>query len=566
VGQEVLAIAADVVTPEPRPGTPPDEAGIPPEDSQAAVARHTAVMAVGTGLSRVTGFLRVMAMTAALGVTTSRLADAYATANTTPNILYELVLGGVLSSVFVPVFVEWQQQRGKEAAWEIARRVMTITLVVLSAVALLGIVVAPLVIDLYVRDAADEATRELATFFLRWFVPQIVFYGVGAVATGLLNANRRFAAPMFAPVLNNLVAIGTFVTFLLVPGPDPTTPATISDAQRNVLAIGTTLGVVAMTVALWPALRRLGWRFAWRGAWRDEAVRHIGALAKWTVVYVASNQLAYLLVVIIAFPLGKGDYTAYTVAFIVFQLPHAIFAVSIFTALLTGMSARWSAHDVDGYRTLLSRGVRMTAVVIVPAAAGYIALSGPIARLLFQYGNNTAEGARLIGSILFVFAFGLFPFSLFQLLLRAFYGMQDTRTPALINVGAAGVNVGANLLFVYVADLDVQGLALGHATGYVVASAAALTVMRRRIGGLDGRRTAVTIARVVSAAIPTSQAAWGVERGLRELMGAAGVGARLLAVGGGILAGVLVFAVTALILRIEEVDTVKRMVSRRPRP
>ena len=165
-------------------------------------------------------------------------------------------------------------------------------------------------------------------------MPQVLFYGLGAVATGLLNAHRRFAAPMFAPVLNNLVTVATFVTFAVMAGPERLTPGhAITGPQKLVLAIGTTLGVIAMTVALWPSLRRLGFRMSWRwsGSRRHEAVRRIAHLAKWAVVYVVVNQLGYLIVLILAAG-TRGDYSAYTNAFVLFQLPHAIFAVSIFTA------------------------------------------------------------------------------------------------------------------------------------------------------------------------------------------------------------------------------------------
>ena len=168
-------------------------------------------MSVGTMLSRVTGYVRLSAQTAALGV--SALGNTYATANTTPNIVYELVLGGILTSVFVPVFVEWLQKHGREEAWLVADRILTLALVVLAGVAVLGAIFAPQIIRLYLSasDASDkEAQIALGAFFLRWFMPQIVFYGVGAVATGLLQAERRFAAPMFAPILNNLSVIATF--------------------------------------------------------------------------------------------------------------------------------------------------------------------------------------------------------------------------------------------------------------------------------------------------------------------------------------------------------------------
>ena len=262
------------------------------EDSTSAFVRNTAVMAVGTSLSRLTGFLRIAAMAFALGITETRLADAYNTANVTPNLVYELVLGGVLSSVLVPVFVEWMQRRGAEASWEVARRLFTLAFITLTAITIVTIVAAPWIVRLYtIRGGPDvEATRELATFLLRWFMPRILFYGLGAVATGLLNAHRRFAAPMFTPILNNPIAIGTFLLFAAMRVPSRIRRPRHRRPAATRPRIGTTLGVVAMTAGLWPSLRATGFRFAWRPQWRDEAISRIVRLAGWVVVYVAANQ------------------------------------------------------------------------------------------------------------------------------------------------------------------------------------------------------------------------------------------------------------------------------------
>ena len=385
----------------PSPPPPTARAEPPPEDSTPTFVRNTIVMSTGTAISRLTGFLRLSAMAFAIGITETRLADAYNVANITPNILYELALGGILTSVVVPVVVEWMQSRGREVAWDVVRRLFTIAIVALSAIALLGIVLAPWIVDLYTvgyPDAQREAVHGLATFFLRWFMPQVVFYGIGAVAAGLLNAHRRFAAPMFAPIANNVIVIATFLTFAAIAPEDPTELAT--DAQRLVLAIGTTLGVVAMTAALWPSVRATGFRFRWVGGIRDEAIGRIGRLATWVVVYVVANQLGYLVIVILAGG-PTGGYSSYAAAFILFQLPHAIFAVSILTALLPAMSSRWAAEDLDGYQALLSQGIRATATILIPAALGYLVLAKPIVRLLLEHGETERRErrARLRGAV-----------------------------------------------------------------------------------------------------------------------------------------------------------------------
>lgn len=536
----------------------PEGVDLPPEDSQAAFVRNTAVMSVGTALSRVTGFLRLSAMAYALGIAETRLADAYNIANITPNIIYELALGGILSSVFVPVFVEWLQSRGRDAAWDVARKVLGIAAVSLLIICVLGIVLAPWIIRLYtvgVPAGQRQVVEDLASFFLRWFMPQIVFYGIGAVATGLLNAHRRFAVPMFAPILNNFIVIATFLTFAAMSHPGQAILAT--GPQKLVLAVGTTLGVVVMTVALWPSLRRLGFRFRWRPGWIDEAVVRIAHLAKWVVVYVVANQLGYLVVLILAARV-KGGFTAYAAAFILFQLPHAIFVVSVFTALLPAMSSRWVDGDRRAFRELLARGIRWTAVIVVPAALGYLVLAVPIVRLLLEHGAAGPTSTDLVAGILVFFSLGLFSFSSFQLLLRAYYSMQDTRTPALVNIAAVGLNVLVDLLFVLALGMGVRGLALGHATAYTFGSIALLALIRRRLGGVDGRRILSGLSRTFLAAGITAGVAWVTSRAIGGWVGTDTLGGQAAQVLGAVVAGILAFVAAALMFRVEEVDVVRR--------
>ncbi len=558
MGQEVLP-TSELITPDPE---------LPVDHTREAFARNTAVMSVGTALSRLSGFLRLAFALWAIGPTVSSLADTYNRANTTPNIIYELALGGILSSVFVPVFVEWLDTRARDEAWEVADRVLTLALVALAAVAAAGGLLAPWIIRLYLVGSgaagpARAAQVALGAYFLRWFMPQVVFYGVGAVAIGLLNAHRRFAVPMFAPVLNNVSVIVTFVVYAGVRGSGRiVSPETITGAEKLILGFGTTLGVCAMTAALWPALHHLGYRWRLRFGWNHEAVRRLGKLAVWVVVYVVSNQVAYLIVIVLAGQ-QQGGYTVYAAAFILFQLPHAIFAVSVFTALLPAMSGRWAAGDADGVRALLSQGVRATAFIVLPAAAGYIALSLPIVRLLLQHGQTGAEDAELIASTLRFFAIGLLFFSMFQLLSRTFYAMQDTRTPALVNVAAAALNVVADLVYVFVFHLGVRGLALGHATSYVFSTIVCVAILHRRLGGLDEARILRATGRVAVAAAATASVAWGAARAVATAIGVASSGARLVQVGAGISAGFLVFGAASLIFRLEEADVLKEALARR---
>jgi putative peptidoglycan lipid II flippase len=498
-------------------------------DTAEGLVRSTALMAVGTALSRVTGFLRVAAMAFALGVAESRLADSYNVANNIPNIVYELILGGILTSIFVPVFVQQLTTRSR---------------------------------TLRVPAAERAAVQDLATVFLRFFMPQIVLYGMGAVATGILNAHRRFALPMFAPILNNLVVIASFVIFALLPGPSTPTQATVTGTQRLVLAIGATAGVAVMTFALWPTLRRIGFRWRWRFDRRDPAVRSLVRLSGWAVLYVVINQIGLLVVIVLAGG-ARGGFTAYQAAFIFFQLPHAIFSVSIMTALLPSLSENWVRGDRADFRRDLARGIRASAFVVLPAAAGYLVLAEPIVRVLLEHGVAGARSTELVSGVLTFFAIGLFPFSAFLLCLRAFYAMQDTRTPALINVFAVGLNIVANLILF--PALGVRGLALGHSLAYLFAATAAALLLRRKLEGLEGRALASGLGRILAAAALTGAAAWGAARLMSGALATDTLGGQIAQVGAGVVGGLIIFIGAALLFRIEEFELVRRTVAARRR-
>ncbi len=535
-------------------------------DSTGAYVRNTAVMTVGTTLSRLTGYVRIAVQTAALGVTVGALGDVYTRANTTPNIVYELVLGGILTSVFVPVFVDHQRRSGREAAFDLGRRVLTLALVLLSIVALVGVVFAPQIMRLYLvaSHAPDrQAQIDLGVFLLRWFMPQVIFYGIGAIASGLLNTERRFAAPMFAPILNNLVVIAAFATYsALLAGGTPSVHD-ITGLEKTVLGAGTTLGVVAMTVALWPSLRGTGFRWRLTRGWNHPGIRRIVRLSGWVLVYVAANQAAYLVINVLAGGIGVARFQVYATAFIIFLLPHSIFAVSIFTALLPAMAERWSDDDRAGVRERFSLGLRDTVVIIVPAAFAFLVLAEPIVTLLLRYGAANEADAILIARTLQGFALGLPFFSAFQLITRTFYATQDSRTPALVNIGAAAVTIVVDVLLVRTIGWDVPGLAVGHAVSYVFAAVVGLSLLRPQLGSLDGRRVWATIARVVPAAAVMAGAAYAVARAIAVVVDVQTVVGLLIQVLGAVGTGLLIYLGGALMLGLEEVDDVVGAVRRR---
>jgi putative peptidoglycan lipid II flippase len=535
----------------------------PPEPS---LARSTALMATGTLLSRITGLLRVTVLVATLGVGESRLADVYNVANTTPNIVYELVLGGILSSIFVPVFVEVRNTRGQRQAWHVARATMTIAIAGLGLLAGITMLAAPWIIRLYVHSGspAERAQAvELGGQLLAMFMPQIVFYGVGAVMTGLLNAHRRFGVPMFAPILNNLVVIAVGLTFHALVGQEVPQVGEVTTGQKLLLGLGTTAGVVAMTMVQWPFLRRIGFRFHFVWNWRDRAIRKMATLSAYTVGYVVTNQLGYLLVPVLAYGV-RGGYTAYTTAFIFFQLPHGVFAVSVMTALLPPLSEYAVARDWAAFRATMARGIRLTAAVLLPAALGYLALAGPIVRLLLEHGVVTEASTSLLVPVLMVFVLGLVPFSTFQLVLRAFYALQDTRTTFRVNLVSVGVNVVVDLLLFNLLPQrwKIPGLAFGHVSSYTVGSALLLYLLSRRIGGLEGSRILGAVGRMLVAGLVMVAATLLVARGVAAAIDP-GLGRDLVTVVAGVIVGAGTYLAVARLLRVEELALLLDVVRRR---
>jgi putative peptidoglycan lipid II flippase len=535
----------------------------PPEPS---LARSTALMATGTLLSRITGLLRVTVLVATLGVGESRLADVYNVANTTPNIIYELVLGGILSSIFVPVFVEVRNTRGQRQAWHVARATMTIAIAGLGLLAGITMLAAPWIIRLYVHSGspAERAEAiELGGQLLAMFMPQIVFYGVGAVMTGLLNAHRRFGVPMFAPILNNLVVIAVGLTFHALVGQQVPQVGEVTTGQKLLLGLGTTAGVVAMTMVQWPFLRRIGFRFHFVWNWRDRAIRKMATLSAYTVGYVVTNQLGYLLVPVLAYGV-QGGYTAYTTAFIFFQLPHGVFAVSVMTALLPPLSEYAVARDWAAFRATMARGIRLTAAVLLPAALGYLALAGPIVRLLLEHGVVTEASTSLLVPVLMVFVLGLVPFSTFQLVLRAFYALQDTRTTFRVNLVSVGVNVVVDLLLFNLLPQrwKIPGLAFGHVSSYTVGSALLLYLLSRRIGGLEGSRILGAVGRMLVAGLVMVAATLLVARGVAAAIDP-GLGRDLVTVVAGVIVGAGTYLAMARLLRVEELALLLDVVRRR---
>ncbi len=518
------------------------------------LVRSSAVVGLGTALSRITGLLRVSAL-AALGL--GRLTDVYNIANSTPNIVYELLLGGILTATLVPIYVEHYERKDDRAT----DAINSIAIAALAAISVLGFLAAPWIIDLYtlrLHGAGKAPQQALATDLLRWFMPQIFFYGMTALATAMLNARRRFAAAAFAPVLNNVVVIAALLALPVIASEPPTVTSVLQDpALVLLLGLGTTAGIVAMALVLLPALRHAGARLHWVWEWRHPAVRHLARLSGWTVGYVATNQVAFWVALFLAYG-ARGDASVYLAAFTFFQLPHGLFAVSIMTALAPELASRASRGDFDGLRAQFAMGFRLMGLVVLPAAAILLVLARPIVNALLDYGSFSAQNGAATAETLACFAIGLFAFSAYLFTLRGFYAMQDTRTPFLLNCLENGINIVLALALYPV--FGVQGLALSWSVAYIVAMVVALDAMRRRLGRLEGRHMADTLARVLTASVVLGALAWGVS----TVIGYATPGRAIVATGAALAIGGVGFLATLQVLHVGELSLLRDALRRRP--
>jgi len=502
---------------DPGHGAPPDDPGRPstaePDDVEGAsgsVAKHSSVMALGSIISRITGFIRTAAIGAAIGA--AAVGDAYTLANVLPGMVYELLLGGVLTSVVVPLLVR-ARKRDSDRGEAYTQRLLSLAAVFLAGATVVAVICAPLFTAVLARDHSP-ADRRLITTLAYLLLPMIFFYGVAALFGAVLNTRGHFAMPTFAPILNNLVVITMCGAFLLTPPIVKEDPTSLSAMQIALLGLGTTFGIVVQAAGLLPALRRVGFRWRWRWDFRELHLRELARMGGWMVGYVAVSQAAVFVVFTLAgraaAAAGAAGPMVYNNAFLIFMMAHGIIAVSVITALMPRMSAAAAEQRHADLADLLSLGTRLTAVVLIPATMAYVVLGRPLAVTLFEWGQYDHKGAVDTGWVIAVAGLGLIPFAVSQLQLFAFYAMPDTKTPALINVPVVAVRIGIDLLLYVTLDaaLVAAGLMFGNAVSFVVAAALGYVFLRQRIGRLGMRRVFTTLSRLgiagLIAAVPTT--------------------------------------------------------------
>ncbi|MGW3833463.1 murein biosynthesis integral membrane protein MurJ [Streptomyces microflavus] len=513
------------------------EPDAPPARS-ASVLRSGAVMAAGSVVSRATGFVRSAVVVAALG--TGLTADGYTVANTVPNILYILLIGGALNAVFVPELVRAAKEHADGGA-AYTDRLLTLCAVGLLALTGLAVAAAPLIVGVYTDYDGRQA--ELTVALARYCLPQILFYGLFTLLGQVLNARGRFGAMMWTPVLNNVVIIGVFGLYIAVAA---NSAGTLSDTDAQLLGWGTTAGIAVQTLALIPALRaaRFRWRprFDWRGSGLTRPMRSAG----WLVLLVLTNQLAYWVVTRLSTTAGQeafeqqvaggAGYTAYSYAYQLWVVPQGIITVSLVTALMPRMSRAAADGDLAGVRRDVAYALRTSAAVVVPAATALLVLAPWVMGSVFGYGRITAADITVMAGIMVAFAPGLIAFSGQYVLSRGFYAMSDTRTPFLLNLVVAAVNAGlsAAAYWLLPARWAVTGMAGASTVAFTVGFAVTGYVLARRVsatgtGSLLRSPTVGTHLRLIAACLPAGALAYGAARASEGAGDVAAAGAGTLA-------------------------------------
>jgi putative peptidoglycan lipid II flippase len=449
--------------------------------SDRAVARSTLAMTLLTAVSRVTGLVRLLVMAAVLG--TTFLGNTYESANTMPNLMFELFAAGVLQAVLVPGLVELLDGGRLLDAERVAGSVLGLAAGGLAVLAVVGMVLAEPMMALLVAGVDDPETRaaqvRLGAFFLRFFLPQVVLYVAGLVGTAVLNAHGRFALPVVAPVVNNVVVTTTYAVFYLMrAGRAPSLD--LSGAEQLVLAGGTTLGVMAFCAVPVVGALRLGFSLRPRFAYRDRRVRELGRRGAWAALYLAMTQVLLGTVLVLANGV-EGGVVAYRIAFTFFLLPHALFAIPIFTALFPRMSREAQTAAWDAYSRSVTQGLRVIAMLVLPASAVFIAGAASVTELTL-FGASGGSGTAQVARALVGFAPGLVGYGGFLLATRAFYAAGDTRTPAIVNAAIVAAGSGSMIVTAtLVAPRHlVAALGLAHSAIYVVGTAALFVLLRQR--------------------------------------------------------------------------------------
>lgn len=519
------------------------------------VAARTSRAALGMGaiaaLSRLVGFGRVLVVAAVLG--TTYLGNAFQAANSVSNVLFELLAAGALSAVLVPAFVDLLDAGDDEGAEAVAGGVLGAAVVVLGVVSVAGVVGAPVLaraLTLGVPEPVAGEQRELVTQLLRFFVPQVIFYAAGTIATAVLYAKRRFAITAAAPIGNTVVMVASLVAFRATVGPNPTFDLTAG--ERWLLVAAGTGGVIAFVGSLLLACAASGFRLRPRWPGRDPRVRAVLRHSGWGVVLHTGAGLL-LGGALMAGGAVEGGVVAYQVAWVFFLAPYAVLAQPIHTAILPELVAEAREQDLDRFRASVRWSLERMALLVLPVSAALVALALPAMRVV-SFGEVSADGPGLLAAALAALGVGLLPYGAFLLLARSCYALGDSRTPGVVAVATACAGVGVMVVGAMTTDgaARVAMLGAGHSFAYGLGAAYLGWHLTRRVGG-SVRPHGVVQMTVLSTVV--GAAAWAAGR---QLEADSGRGVHAVALAAIVLAGAAAVAVGLRILGLHRGLTQRR--------
>jgi len=469
-----------------------------------------ALITVLTVLARTTGFGRNLVFARTVGATC--LNSTYQTVNTVPNILYEVVAGGALASLVVPLLARAVAAGDRDHVDRTASALITWTLVVLTPLALVIALAAEPITRLMLGDGSCDGAVGVGASMLRVFAPQVVLYGVGIVLTGILQAHRKFGGPALAPLLSSLVVIGAYLTYALV-APRGTDIDTLTKSQELILSVGTTLGVVALSLSLLVPISRLGLRLRPTFGFPDGVAPHVRSLAIAGMAALAAQQASIAVVLLLGNQASDVAVAVYTQAQAIYFLPWAVLAVPVATTVFPRLAERWSAGDRDSYRAQLAASTQIVVLLSMGAAAAMVAAARPLARVIFQNAPGV-DSVDALAEAVIGFAAGLVGYGLFALLSRALYAARTMAATAIACVsGWAAVVVADLILSAAMPKSDrVLALALGNSIGMTVLGAALVVVVLRRAGSHAVSGVAKVAAAGAVAAVLAGWLGWLFER------------------------------------------------------
>ena len=454
----------------------------------ANLIRSSSFMGLGTIISRATGLIRNLLLVAALG--TGLLGDAFNVANTTPNIIYNLLIGGALSAVFVPLIVQSFRQEDGGSAY--ISRLLSLIASALLFITIAAMLLAPLLISLYAPTFSGRS-RDVTLAFALYCLPQILFYGLYGILGQVANAKEKFGPMMWAPIANNLLVIVLFSYFISVT--DEISLETISDSQIALLGLGSTVGIALQALILIPTLKKSGLKLSFRRDWRGVGLDKAMRLASWAFIFVLVSQIGFLITVNLAtraavlaqeqgIDYGVG-YTPYANAYLVMLLPHSIVTISIVTALLPGLSKLAFDKKLSEVRDQLSKALRLTAILTIPASLFFFFFAEEIASAIFF--GISEQSAEYIGRVLAAMSLGLIPLSINLVLIRGLNAFENTKYQVIsnlvINLVALTISIWA-FLNLDVVDITV-GLGVALAISYWVGIVCTYYLLRRYSGPLN---------------------------------------------------------------------------------